>query len=117
MAHLRMTIGSQRQFQIAVTKAGLAVDLTGIQTLTITLTTLTGQLFAQWGLGSGVVVSSPATLGLAVLTVTPAMLAQFTGPYYQTRYQWSLVDALGIPSLDVERGAFDFYAPPQGFAT
>jgi hypothetical protein len=111
MAAILMTIGDYRQFQLAVTKLGQPVDLTGVQELTFTLQRTGGVVLAQWPLGGGVVVSSPPTAGLAVLTVTPAMLAWATAD--QTlRYSWSLIDSLGNPTLNLENGTLQLVLPP-----
>ena len=109
-----MTLGDYRQFQVAVTKNGQPVDLTSITLLTFTLQRPSGDLIAQWGLSSGVLVSSPASAGLAVLTVTPAMQAALTDMVYPLLYTWSLIDALGNPTLSLERGTFTLLPAPPG---
>lgn len=111
MAALVMTVGDYRQFQLAVTKLGAPVDLAGVTELTFTLQRTGGVVVAQWPLGGGVVVSSPTSAGLAVLTVTPAMLAWATAD--QTlRYSWSLIDAFGNPTLNLENGTMQLLLPP-----
>ena len=108
---LTMCIGDSRQFQLAVTKAGLPVDLAGVTVLTFTLQQTGGKVLHQWTLGAGVVVSSPTSAGLAVLTVNPADLAWATQE--QTlRYTWSLVDALGNVTQALDTGVMNLTLPP-----
>jgi hypothetical protein len=110
-APLSMTIGDYRQFQLSVTKASSPVDLTGVQSLTFTLQASGGGVVAQWGLGTGVAVQSPASAGIAVLSVTPSMLSWATG-YRQLSYTWSLVDSLGNPTQALDSGPFALTPPP-----
>ena len=111
MATLLMTIGDSRSFQVAVTKAGVAQDLAGIASLKFTIQSAGGTVLAQWGLGTGVVVSAPTTAGLAVLTVTPTMLAWATQE--QTlKYTWSLVDASGNVTQALDTGVLNLTLPP-----
>ena len=110
MANLSMTIGSWRQFQLTVTKNGAVVDLTGIQSLTFTALTPWGSQVVSWGLGTGVTVSVPSTSGIAILTVSPAMLAGIA-PILNAPYNWALVDSLGFPTLDLDTGTMTFMAP------
>ena len=109
MANLSMTIGDYRQFQLAVTKNGAPVDLTGIQTLAFQLQRGNGAVLATWGLGGGVAVSSPASAGIAILSVTPAMLAGFVP--VNAAYIWSLVDAVGNPTLVLDTGSMSLTLP------
>jgi hypothetical protein len=106
-----MTIGDYRQFQLAVTSGGQPVDLTDVEELSFVLQTVGGVEVARWPLGGGVVVSSPATAGIAVLTVTPAMLAWASG-YQSLKYTWSYVDGNGNPTLALEQGTFALIPPP-----
>lgn len=124
MADLVLTIGSTTAFQVAVTKNGAPVDLTGITSLSFVVQRTVGPAgyqLASWGLsGGGVIVQSPATAGIAVVTVTAAMLTWLQSPLpprlsladTQLEYTWSLVDALGNPTLDVDSGTMTLVAPP-----
>ena len=62
-----------------------------------------------WGLGTGVAVTD-AENGLAVLTVTPTMLAAETEPSNMT-YHWNLVDGSGNPTLALDTGTLALSLP------
>lgn len=111
MANLSMTTGDTQQFQCNVFKNGAPVDLTGIQSLTFKLQQTGGSVLATWGLGSGVTVSSPATDGIAILTVNAAMLSWATGNHTLT-YTWSMVDAIGDVTGNLESGTFSLTPAP-----
>jgi hypothetical protein len=109
-----MTIGDWRQFTLAVTTGGVPADLTGVQQLTFSLLqphNLGGAVLHSWPLGAGVVVQTPASAGLATLTIQPGDLAWATQPLSLV-YAWSLIDALGHPKQNLERGTFLLWTPP-----
>ena len=113
MASLNLTIGDFRQYQVAITKNGVPVDLTGIQELNFTLQQSGGGIFAQWGLGTGVTVVNPPSAGLGLLTVTPAMQAAWVVQNYSLLYTWSLIDEFGNPTQSVDSGPMTLTPPPQ----
>jgi hypothetical protein len=112
MASLNMTWGDFRQWQLAVTKNGAPVDLTAIEELAFTLQSAGGAVFASFGIGTGVVVQAPASNGLATLTITPAAFASITNGNYSLLYTWSLIDAVGNPTLRLDQGSFLIVAAP-----
>jgi hypothetical protein len=110
MANLGMTAGDYVQFQVNVTRSGAALDITGAQELTLTLQDYAGNVRAQWGIGTGVTITAPAS-GIATLTVTPAMTA-FATSDLSLLYTWSFIDVNGFPTLRLEQGTFPIVLAP-----
>jgi hypothetical protein len=117
-------------------------DLTGAQMLTFVLQRQFGAVgaeVARWTLGAQVALVAPpaipsyytpamiavgwASQMVAILTVTPAMINWVRPPMSwtgentwaadtQLAYSWSLVDALGNPTLKADSGTFTLVATP-----
>ena len=133
-----MTVGDTRQVQCAILKNGQPVDATGVQTLAFVLQRRFGSVgteVARWGLGTGVVIGSPlyltpamisagwASQAVGILTITSAMITWVRSPSSwtgespwaadtQLQYTWSLVDAFGNVTGDLDSGTFTLEASP-----
>jgi hypothetical protein len=118
MSALSMTIGDYKQFSLTFTKGGLPVDLTSAEQIAYTILYPSGAPFAQWLLTGGqIVVDSPATAGIATLTVTPAMLPSSLWPLSIPADTTlvgvaSLIDALGNPTLHAGTDNFQLLLSP-----